>query len=162
MARYLLCVEIRPLADGVWEYEGRRATFEGEVEITLRHPNPLAPMEPQRFRLPMVFTQHVPPVYTYRHGSPPPHPRHVRFQRRIASSPRVPYTTGRAYRESFSRLRSRPSAIRDFPEGCGPSVSARRDEGSRAGEEDLVEGEDPDEPASSGDVRGSGDTGGMR
>ena len=114
---YLLCMEMRPLDDGVWDYEGRRATFERTVEITLRHPNPLAPMPPTRFQLPMVFTQHVPPAYTYRHGSP--HPRRITFQRRIASSPRIPYTTGRAYRESFSRLCSRSSATRDFPKAVG-------------------------------------------
>ncbi|KAK7256466.1 hypothetical protein RIF29_29916 [Crotalaria pallida] len=46
MARYLACIELRPLPSGVWYYEDHRATFEGELGVTLYHPNPLARVRP--------------------------------------------------------------------------------------------------------------------
>ena len=73
MARYLACIEIRPIPSGIWTFEEHRATFEGEVEITLYHPNPLVRVRPRRFRIPLVYTMHVPPFYTYR-GPPPARP----------------------------------------------------------------------------------------
>ena len=73
MARYLTYVELRPLRRGVWDYEEHRAVFEGEVDVIFRHPNPLARVRPRRLRIPMIYILHIPPAYTYRFGSPPPH-----------------------------------------------------------------------------------------
>ena len=150
MSRFLACLEMRPVR-GTWEYEERRATFEGEVELIFRHPNPLAYMRPRRFRIPMIYAQHVPPAFTYRHGTPPPQParRRSHFRFRPAAPARTP--PERAAPEDPSRPGpSRTVRFAPSPERVSSVVQVDSEE------EDPEEGES--EPAGGDAVQTGGES----
>ena len=156
MARYLACIEMRPLPSGVWYYEDHRATYEGEVEVTLYHPNPLARVRPRRFRIPIIYTLHVPPFYTY-HGPPQTRPARRFHSFRFRTATRSHPSAFRVVREEtptprpMSPVHGTPSAD-PVPRGGTPTRSEEV-------EEDPEEGESEGEPVeySTGSQWGVGD-----
>ena len=138
MARNMICVEMRPLPNGEWNFEDHRAIYEGDVEVTFRHPNPWSRMRPRRTRIPMMYIMHIPPNFVFRHGTPPPPPR--RFPRRTLPPSPSP---------------SEERIILEVPAPSRPSTRARSrtpvyvpsDPAHEEEEEDPIEDEDPVEDA---------------
>ncbi|KAK7281301.1 hypothetical protein RIF29_09151 [Crotalaria pallida] len=142
MSRYIACIEIRPLPSGTWIYEDHRAVFEGEVEITFYHPNPLIRFRPRRFRIPITYTMHVPPFYTY-HGPPPARPARSYHSFRFRPTRSHPFTSRVVHKETPPSDPRSPVRVSRSPD---PVPSGRVHSSSDEIEEDPVEDESGSEP----------------
>ena len=133
----MFCVEMRPLPNGEWNFEDHRATYEGDVEVIFRHPNPYSRMRPLRSRIPMVYIMHIPPNFVMRNGTPPPPPR--RFPRRTI--PPSPTLSSERIILEVPACPSPSPRVRSRTPIYVPDDSAQEEEEEE--EEDPIEDEDP-------------------
>ena len=116
--------------------------YEGEVEFTFYHPNPLVRFRPRRFRIPIIYTMHVPPFYTY-HGPPPARPARSYHSFRFRPTRSHPFTSRVVREETPSSDPRSPIRVPPFPD---PVPSGRVPSASDEIEEDPSEGTSGDEP----------------